>query len=607
MIKKAFAAAVAVILLFSSAISFSAKASPESIADGLIAWKKSDLNAKSDENLINNEYLSLAGTTPGDWYVIGLSRLGKDDNYEGYLAVIAEKIKERYTEPGRLSAAKSTEWHRISLAVLAAGGNPENIGGENLIADGTYDRGKTASLGKQGINGWIWGLITLDSIAYEIPDGAFYSREDIITEIISKELSGGGFTLTGEVADPDITAMAIQSLAPYYNDEKTYEINGKSVSVREVIDRALEKLSELQTDDGDFLSWGTKNVESTDQVVVALCSLGIDPLSDSRFIKNGKTLLDGILLYRMPDGGFIHSKTYDADNPTSLPDSSNSMAGEQTLYTMAALLRREKGMRTLYDFRPEQSSALKARISDLQTEIAKISSKTENGTIEKLLSDYYSITETERRYVYNYYLLSTAAKERNIDIEKIASETKIIESPPDKDGTESKVVFSETDMVAFETLPENPTTENYVLVITLLDKINRCEDFSGKDKIIKKLEEAKDKISEIQAEIDNINAEVKEKLYPFEKMTLSDLKTAEEIYQRYEKLSDYDKTKVLNFEDVIKTKTHLENILRGIIIGAALTVIAAVTAFFVIKDIKKRKHRKEREMEELAELYKDED
>ena len=90
-------------------------------------------------------------------------------------------------------------------------------------------------------------------------------------------------------------------------------------------------------------------------------------------------------------------------------------------------------------------------------------------------------------------------------------------------------------------------------------------------------------------------------------MTLSDLETAEEIYQRYEKLSDYDKTKVLNFEDVIKTKTHLENILRGIIIGAALTVIAAATAFFVIKDIKKRKHRKEREMEELAELYKDED
>ena len=63
----------------------------------------------------------------------------------------------------------------------------------------------------------------------------------------------------------------------------------------------------------------------------------------------------------------------------------------------------------------------------------------------------------------------------------------------------------------------------------------------------------------------------------------------------------------MNFEDVIKTKTHLENILRGMIIGAALTVIAAITAFFVIKDIKKRKHKKEREMEELAELYKDED
>ena len=62
----------------------------------------------------------------------------------------------------------------------------------------------------------------------------------------------------------------------------------------------------MQLDTGDFASWGTENVESTDQVVVALCCLGIDPLKDERFIKNGKTLLDGILKYRMSDGGFVH-------------------------------------------------------------------------------------------------------------------------------------------------------------------------------------------------------------------------------------------------------------------------------------------------------------
>lgn len=70
------------------------------------------------------------------------------------------------------------------------GGDPTRIGADengspiNLIADGTYDRGKTVSLGRQGITGWIWGLIALDAMRYEIPNGAYYSRDDIITEIL---------------------------------------------------------------------------------------------------------------------------------------------------------------------------------------------------------------------------------------------------------------------------------------------------------------------------------------------------------------------------------------------------------------------------------------
>ena len=170
---------------------------------------------------------------------------------------------------------------------------------------------------------------------------AYYTRDDIIIEILRQQLPSGGFALSGKTADPDITAMAIQALAPYYNSEKTYTYTQKesgrelSQNVHTVIEEALSCLSLLQLDTGDFESWGTQNVESTDQVLVALCCLGIDPLTDNRFIKNGNTLLDGILRYRMPDGGFIHSFTYDSDNPTSLPDQSNTMAGEQTLYARA--------------------------------------------------------------------------------------------------------------------------------------------------------------------------------------------------------------------------------------------------------------------------------
>ena len=349
------------------------------IADGIVAWKKADNGATADGFLLNDAFLALAGTTPGDWYPIGLSRLGVEDRYDAYLAVLRDQVEERYRQPGALSAAKATEWHRIALAVLAAGGDPTSFGTDgdgqpiDLIADGTYNRGRQTSLGRQGINGWIWGLIALDSMRYELPDDAFYTREDILLEILCRQLADGGFALSGSAADPDITAMAVQALAPYYNTETVYTYKRKSTDsecarrIRDVVDEALDCLSRLQLPTGDFKSWGTENVESTDQVVVALCCLGIDPLTDERFIKDGNTLLDGILRYRMDDGGFVHARSYDPDNPTSLPDRSNSMAGEQTLYTMAALWRQSAGLRTLYDFRPEQSEALKARIAALES------------------------------------------------------------------------------------------------------------------------------------------------------------------------------------------------------------------------------------------------
>lgn len=590
-----------------------------SAAEGIISWKKSDNGEFSDGYLINDEFLLLAGTTPGDWYPIGLSRLGKNDNYSGYLAVIRDRVEERYRESGKLSAAKATEWHRISLAILACGGDPTSFGTDddgneiNLIADGTYDRGKTTPLGRQGINGWIWGLITLDSMRYTIPDGAYYSRDDIIVEILSRRLSDGGFALSGKNADPDITAMALQALSPYYNSEKTYTYvekeTGKEVtkSVYTVVEGALDCLSKLQLPTGDFASWGTENVESTDQVTVALCCLGIDPLSDERFIKEGNTLLDGILRYRLSDGGFVHSYVYDEENPTSLPDKANTMAGEQTLYTMAALWRQSQGLRTLYDFRKEQSSALKARISSLEEKIGKLSDETDRNTVELLMEEYYSIPEDERSYVYSYRALSNAAKKLNVDILSIAERTEIVESPEDLVEETVNGVFTEDDRRAAESFPEKLTTKEYVLVVTLLDKLCKCDDFEGKDAYLEILQNAKNEISKVQSEIDSLNSDIKKKLYPFDSLTLADKKTVDAISERYYALSEYDRGKIFRFEDVVKTKTRLDNLFRGIIIAAVLFAAAAVITVFLVMRIRKRRRKKETEMAELSARYEDEE
>lgn len=587
--------------------------SPQEIANGIIEWKKSNIGAET--YLLNDDFLLLAGSTPGDWYPIGLSRLGVYDNYASYLAVITDKVKERYYEPGKLSAAKATEWHRITLAVLAAGGDPTDMGVDgdgnviNLIADGVYDRGKVTSLGRQGINGWIWGLIALDSKRYEIPRNAYYTRDGIIIEILKQQLSDGGFALSGSTADADMTAMAIQALSPYYNSEKIYTYEqraiGKTVTknVRDAVDEALNCLSMMQLDGGDMKSWGTENVESTDQVAVALCCLGIDLFTDSRFIKNGNTLYDGILKYHMQDGGFVHSFTYDADNPTSLPDKSNSMAGEQTLYTMAAIIRAKNDMRTLYDMRREQSESLKARIKALENDIASINAETEKELLTDMLERFYSIPEDERCYVNCYWTLSDAAKAASIDVTAISESTEVKDDSTVGVDSDVLLYFSPSDRQETDSLPEKLTTEYYVTVTTLLDKIQKCEDFDEKNAYFEKLKSAKAQISEIQAEIDSINRDIKEKLYPFEDMRLSDRATVYELTERYKALSEYDRAQIEHWEDVIKIKTMLDNTLRGIIIAVILSAVAVILSFALIKSIRKRRHRHELEMQELSEMF----
>ncbi len=621
--KRIVGAALCICLLLSLFCIFSNAASASdtalSVAKEIIAWKKADNGAAPEDDLINEKYLALAGTTPGDWYPIALGRLGITDNNAGYLSVIKDQIEKRYRSPGKLSAAKATEWHRIALAVLSMGGDPTQFGSDengnpiNLIADGTYNRGRTASLGRQGINGWIWGLIALDSLRYEVPVDAYYTRDDIIIEILRQQLSSGGFALSGKTADPDITAMAIQALAPYYNSEKTYTYTQKesgrelSQNVHTVIEEALSCLSLLQLDTGDFESWGTQNVESTDQVLVALCCLGIDPLTDNRFIKNGNTLLDGILRYHMPDGGFIHSFTYDSDNPTSLPDQSNTMAGEQTLYAMAALWRQQNGMRTLYDFRPEQSAAVCSRIAALSDRLSSVTAATDKAELAELLTAFYSVSENERSYVQNYWTLSDAAKKAGIDINKIADTAVVIEDT-ERDPNETVILyFTESDRQAADSLPDELTTEQYVLITTLLDKLNRSEDFDGKEFYLQKLQQAKAEVASVQVEIDRINADIKDKLYPFENVSVKDKKTIDDIVARYESLGVYDQAKIERFEDVVKARTKVDNLLRAYIITACLSVLASGVAVCLVLRVKKRRKRKEAEMEALAQQYIGED
>ena len=262
-------------------------------------------------------------STGGEWMVIGLARSGRPVP-AGYYDNVVEYVKAMADANERLHRAKVTDNARVILALTAIGKDVTNVGGHNLLKG----LDNMAYVQKQGINGPIFTLIALDSHNY--PTMGDVTREKLIQVILDAQLPGGGWTLSGENADTDMTAMAIQALAPYYKTNET---------VKAAVDKALEALSALQRSDGGFGSWGTVNSESCAQVIVALTALGIDPATDSRFVKNGSTVLGALAGFYVDGGGFKH--TADGER--------NGMATEQGYYALAAYFRFLNGQTSLYD------------------------------------------------------------------------------------------------------------------------------------------------------------------------------------------------------------------------------------------------------------------
>lgn len=310
--------------IISLAIIFAGVASAEAVERDEIDEK---INSTS-EYLLQLQTPTVS-STGGEWMIIGLARNNtlSDKFKEGYYENVENYITANSSS--KLSSSKSTENSRVIIALTAIGKDPSEVAGCNLfepLADFDY-------VINQGINGPIWALIALDTAKWDIPNSDSSSvqttRESLVNYIIEQQLSDGGWALTGSSIDPDITGMAIQALAPFY---------GYSSAVKNAVDQALEKLSSIQADNGGFTSWGSQNSESCAQVITALTSLGINPETDSRFIKNGTSVLDALMSFST-DNGFSHS----------INGAYNQMATEQAFYALVSYARLCDSGRALYD------------------------------------------------------------------------------------------------------------------------------------------------------------------------------------------------------------------------------------------------------------------
>lgn len=277
-----------------------------SLADGIIAYKTEKAGCGSVQEWIDSDLADGAGKR-SEWYIISLRQYGYTD-LSAY-----EKSLRSYIDGHSASSATTRE--KYALALCACGSSSPYI-----------SEALDNSIGEMGIMSYIYGLHVLNNGC----TSSKFDADSVVDELLSLQYDDGGWALFGEYGDIDVTAMTLAALAPYtdYPD------------VDSACERGVEFLSERQESDGGYQSFGTKNPESAAQVLVALSALGIDCCSDSRFIKNGNTIIDGIEQFRLPDGSFSHF-----ENGTQ-----NESATFQSLYGFIAYIRMKEDKSPLLVF-----------------------------------------------------------------------------------------------------------------------------------------------------------------------------------------------------------------------------------------------------------------
>ncbi len=262
-----------------------------------------------------NEVLPGKINGSGEWYTMALSHLSPDTDLNAVKAALIS---------GPVSDVKASAITRLktSLSLLAC----------SDFSNPYIENTALSWYSENGLMDYIFGLHLMNNQSFEgAPD---YS--EVFEKILAYRRNDGGFSLFGEYGDVDVTAMLLQALA-----------SGPLLSIateRGITEQALNFLSLAQEPSGDYKSFGTANPESTAQVIMALTSLGIDPLSDERFIKEGN-LLDGLEKYRLEDGSFSHF--YQGD--------SNGNATVQAFYSLVALKKFYEGQQFFYIWKKAES------------------------------------------------------------------------------------------------------------------------------------------------------------------------------------------------------------------------------------------------------------
>lgn len=230
--------------------------------EGIVSWKSSSL--EGEKELLTGELRDQAGRTGLRlmWRVWEVLRKNNGQHTwpdcKGWWRRYANKEDS-------MMRLRISDIQRMALTVIACGGDPENFGTDpdgnpiNLIHDTVWNSNSCwGDLGDQGINGYIWALLTIGRKEFTRSRKALSGPEKkLISELLSRQLADGGFGLIKtDPSDVDLTSMVLTALAAlsgtgqdiylyrnHFQQEETSTVDA-------VAEGAFARLSELQADTG---------------------------------------------------------------------------------------------------------------------------------------------------------------------------------------------------------------------------------------------------------------------------------------------------------------------------------------------------------------------
>jgi hypothetical protein len=258
---------------------------------------------------------SFVGSTSEAWIALSLNKLGIKPN-EDFIKRSAADIHK-----AGIKEFTTTELEKLIIGLTASGYNPYRFEKQDLASE-LYSRNIEEFI----VNDTIFALIAYN---YANISGNYEITKDILVkDLLSKKLSytvefvdKTGWALSGKAVDPDITAMAISALAPYYNTNK---------DVKAAVDKAVLTLSAMQNESGYILNNNGTAIEVTSEtissLILALTSIGVNP-EGPQFSNEKGDLVSALLSFKAADGKFKHTLDGEAD----------IIATEQALRALIAL------------------------------------------------------------------------------------------------------------------------------------------------------------------------------------------------------------------------------------------------------------------------------